>query len=181
MDTIASRYASALLELAIESNKVDTYQKQIKFVYSVIKENPNLVEFLKCYTIDNEEKKNLIGKIFKEEVETNILYFMYLLIDKKRVNYLDRICLEFNSACNEYRGILEGVIYTVELLNDEQIKELENSVALKLNKKVELTNSIDPSLIGGVKIVVNDTVFDNSVASRLQSLKQELINGKDAR
>ena len=58
MDTIASRYASALLELVIECDKVDTYQKQMKFVYSVIKENPSLVEFLKCYTIENDEKKN---------------------------------------------------------------------------------------------------------------------------
>ena len=53
--------------------------------------------------------------------------------------------------------------------------------SLKLNNKVELSNSIDPSLIGGIKIVVNDTVFDNSVSNRLRALKQELINGKDVR
>ena len=50
-----------------------------------------------------------------------------------------------------------------------------------MKRKVELTNSIDPSIIGGIKIVINDTVFDNSVTNRLKSLKQELINGKDAR
>ena len=87
MDTIASRYASALLELAIECDKVDTYQKQMKFVYSVIKENPSLVEFLKCYTIENDEKKNLIKKIFEGELEINILHFMFLLIDKKRIKF----------------------------------------------------------------------------------------------
>ena len=60
------------------------------------------------------------------------------------------------------------------------ISKLEANITLKLNKNVELTNVIDPSILGGVKIVVNDTVFDNSVANRLQALKQELINGKDA-
>ena len=98
MDTIASRYASALLELAIENNKVNEYQKQIKFVYSVIKENPNLVDFLKCYAIDNIEKKKLIEKIFKDEVCIEVLHFMFLLIDKKRINYIDRICSSFNSV-----------------------------------------------------------------------------------
>ena len=181
MDTIASRYASALLELAIENNKVNEYQKQIKFVYSVIKENPNLVDFLKCYAIDNIEKKKLIEKIFKDEVCVEVLHFMFLLIDKKRINYIDRICVEFNSVCNEYRGVLEGIIYTTSELNEEQIKKIEEKVSSKLNKKVELTNSINPSIIGGVKIVVNDTVFDNSVESRIKALKQELINGKDAR
>ena len=57
MDTIASRYANALLELAIENNKVNEYQKEIKLVYSVVKENPDLVDFFKCYAIDNIEKK----------------------------------------------------------------------------------------------------------------------------
>lgn len=181
MDIVASRYANALLELAIENNTVSDYQKQIKFVYSVIKENPNLIDFLKCYTVENLDKKKLIEKIFKSEVNKDVLHFMFLLIDKKRINYIDKICLEFNSVCNEHRGVLEGVIYTTEALSDEQIKKIEDKIAIKLNKKVELTNSINPSIIGGIKIVVNDTVFDNSVASRLNALKQELINGKDAR
>ena len=181
MDIVASRYANALLELAIENNTVSDYQKQIKFVYSFIKENPNLIYFLKCYTVENLDKKKLMEKIFKSEVNKDVLHFMFLLIDKKRINYIDKICLEFNSVCNEHRGVLEGIIYTTEALSDEQIRKIEDKVAVKLNKKVELTNSINPSIIGGIKIVVNDTVFDNSVASRLNALKQELINGKDAR
>ena len=109
------------------------------------------------------------------------MHFIFLIIDKKRINYLDKICVEFNSECNEYRNIFEGTIYSVERLNEKQIKEIEESIALKLNKKVELSNVLDSSLIGGIKIVVNDTVFDNSIVNRLQSLKQELINGKDAK
>ena len=73
------------------------------------------------------------------------------------------------------------IIYTVNELSKEQINKLEESVTKKLNKKVELSNVIDPSIIGGIKIVVNDTVFDNSIVRRLESLKQELINGKDAK
>lgn len=181
METIASRYAKALLELAIENNKVIDYQSQMKYVYSVIKDNPDLVEFLKCYTIDDNEKKNLIKKIFNDDIYVEILHFIYLLIDKKRINYLVRICQEFNSECNEYRDILEGIVYSVEELSEDKISKLEENITLKMNKKVELTNVIDPSIIGGIKIVVNDTVFDNSIANRLQSLKQELINGKDAK
>ena len=180
MDTIASRYAKALLELAIETDKVIDYQSQMKYVRSVVNDNLELIDFLKCYTIKDQDKKSLIEKIFSNDVYREILHFIFLLIDKKRISYIIRICDEFNSECNEYRNILEGIIYSVDKLTEEKISKLEESVTLKLNKKVELTNVIDPSIIGGIKIVVNDTVFDNSVASRLQALKQELINGKDA-
>lgn len=181
MDTIASRYAKALLELAIENDKVNDYQSQIKYVLSVIQENKELIDFLKCYTIEDKDKKELIKKIFEADLNVEVLYFIFLIIDKKRINYFERICKEFNSECNEYRNILEGIIYSVEQLNDETMNRIEESVTEKLNKKVELYNIIDASLIGGIKIVINDTVFDNSIASRMQSLKQELISGKDAK
>ncbi len=181
MDTIASRYASALLELAIENDKVATYQKEMKYVYSVIKENIDLPPFLNCYTIENKDKKDLIEKIFKNDVSIEILHFIFLLIDKKRINYLSNICLEFNSECNKKRGVLEGTIYSIEPLNEDKIKQIENSVASKLQNKVELNNKLDSSLLGGIKVVINDTVFDNSIANRILALKQELLNGKDAR
>ena len=181
MDTISTRYAKALIELAIEENRVSDYQSQMKFVHSVILENSELVTFLKHNSIKDNEKKDLISKIFKDSVHINVLHFIYLLIDKKRVNYLSQICRDFNSECNNFRGNLVVVIYSTEVLDLDKIKKLEESVSLKLNNKVELSNSIDPSLIGGIKIVVNDTVFDNSVSNRLRALKQELINGKDVR
>ena len=181
MDTVASRYAKALLELASENNKVETYQKQVKYVHSVIKQNKDLIEFLKCYTVESSNKKDLLSKIFKDDIDLEVLHFLFLIIDKKRINYLEKIFVEFNSECNEYRNILEGVIYSFEELNDKQISEIEESVALKLNKKVELSNVIDSSLMGGIKVIVNDTVFDNSIANKMQSLKQELLNGKDVR
>ena len=57
MDTIASRYAKALVELAIENNKVIDYQNQMKFVYSVIDSNKELIDFLKFYTVEDNAKK----------------------------------------------------------------------------------------------------------------------------
>ena len=60
MDTIASRYAKALLELAIETDKVIDYQSQMKYVRSVVNDNLELIDFLKCYTIKDQDKKSLI-------------------------------------------------------------------------------------------------------------------------
>ena len=85
MDTIASRYAKALLELAIENNKVIDFQNQIKYVLTVIKENKNLVEFLKCYTVDDKNKKELIHKIFIDELSLDVMHFIFLIIDKTKL------------------------------------------------------------------------------------------------
>ena len=73
MDTISTRYAKALIELAIEENRVSDYQSQMKFVHSVILENSELVTFLKHNSIKDNEKKDLISKIFKDTLSSNFL------------------------------------------------------------------------------------------------------------
>ena len=72
MDTISKRYAKALIEIAIEESKVYEYQSQMKIVHSVIKENSELVTFLKHNSIKDNDKKSLIEKIFKDNI--SILY-----------------------------------------------------------------------------------------------------------
>ena len=129
MDTIASRYAKALIELAKENDKVEIYQKQIKYVHSVIKENKELVEFLKCFTIEPSNKKDLLNKIFRNDLDLEVMHFLFLIIDKKRINYLEKIFIEFNSECNEYRNILEGIIYSCDSLDETQINKIEESAA----------------------------------------------------
>ena len=69
MDTISTRYAKALIELAIEESNVYEYQSQMKFVYSVMKENAELVTFLKHNSINDKDKKSLIEKIFKDNFD----------------------------------------------------------------------------------------------------------------
>jgi len=93
MDTIASRYASALLELAIENDKVISYQSQIKYVLNVFKENRELDEFLKCYTIDDKNKKELLMKIFKDDLDIEVLHFLFLILDKRELIILKRFVL----------------------------------------------------------------------------------------
>ena len=78
---------------------------------------------------------------------------------------------------NDKQNILEGTIYSVIELNEDQISRIEQVISKKLDKKVELKNEINSSLIGGVKVVINDMVFDGSITNRIESLKNSLTKG----
>ena len=84
---------------------------------------------------------------------------------------------DFNTKCNDKQNILEGTIYSVIELNEDQISRIEQVISKKLDKKVELKNEINSSLIGGVKVVINDMVFDGSITNRIESLKNSLTKG----
>ena len=76
---------------------------------------------------------------------------------------------------NKEKGILNGVIYTTELLESNQTKQIEEAMSKKLDIKVQLTNLQDKEIIGGIKVVVEDDVWDYTIASQIKELTMKLI------
>lgn len=179
MNQLAKRYAKALFDLALEENLMSTFQPQIKSIHTLFKENEELREFVNSQGVPSEAKKEFFNKLFKENIHIYVIHFLCLLVDKKRERNIEAVCEEFNSLCNEYFNVLEGIVYSTKPLTKDQMTNIEKSIELKLNKKVELTNKLDSSLIGGLKVVVGDTVFDNSIQHKMEALKNELLQGKD--
>ena len=103
---------------------------------------------------------------------------MRLLADRKRIQYLESIALEFHHLCNESQGIKEGVIYSAISLPVRSIREIEGKLSAVLNQKIELSVSLDAQLIGGYKVVIGDRVYDNTLTHQLHELRQSMTEGK---
>ena len=103
--------------------------------------------------------------------------FLKLIIKNNRINKFNLIAKEFNKLCNDYLNIKEGIIYSTEALSKEQIKRVEDKLSEVINTKVELTNQIDEKLIGGIKVIVDEKIFDGSIKNKLEKLKSTLISG----
>ena len=176
MDSLYSRYANGLFSLALEENKVDLYRKRIKMIKNVFDENDDFLHLLSSCFISNEEKDEIIDKVFKSE-EEYIRNFIKIIFINKRGNCLIKILNEFIKTCNENLNIKDGIIYSVNKLSNEQIEKIQESLSTRLNCKVELTNSLDEKLLGGVKVSIEDKIFDGSIKNKLEKLKESLISG----
>ena len=93
--------------------------------------------------------------------------------------YFKRICDEFIHLCNVHLGIDEGIIYSTQSLNKEQIKGVEEIISKITNKDVELHNRLNSRLIGGIRVALNDRVYDNSIRHSLDNLKKQLLERKE--
>ena len=178
MDSLANRYARALCSIAIEENQVEEYQQKIQFVDQQLKENPDFMRILSSYFITKEEKHRVIDQVFEPLGSRHILSFLKLIIDHNRIHELFPILKEFHSLCNEARGIVEGIAYTVYPLKEQELKDITQAISKKMGQSIELKNEIDPRILGGVKVVIHDRVFDGSILHKVESLKQNLQTGK---
>ena len=173
MNEVASKYANALYELALENNSLDLYQEQTRFVLNSLDENEEFFDVLNSKFISIKEIHEIIEKTYVG-IEQDIISLLKIIVENHRVNLLKDILMSFNSLCNSYKGITEGLLYSAFELDKKTIAEIETAIGKKENRKISLIFKIDPSLIGGVKVVINNHIYDGSVKNKLSEMKQSL-------
>jgi F-type H+-transporting ATPase subunit delta len=168
---IAGRYATALLELSIEQNKVDQVLADMKYLLEVNNETRDFQLLLDSPIVKGDKKIAIFEELFGqfEEVSTS---FVKLITNNGRESYLPTIAEAFDAQVKEHRGIVPiTIISAVPLANSTKDIILEK-VEKGVNGKLEVTELIDSSLIGGFIVRMGDKQIDASVASQFNDLKQ---------
>lgn len=170
---IAQNYASALLSVAVDDNKVIDYQKEVKELLKIIRDNPDFLLLLDSRFLTIEERKMEAEKILKS-FSLDVINFVKIIVEHNRVNYLKDILQAFNTLCNESRDIVEGLIYTAFPLDEKTLDKIKNKISQIEHHDVDLITHIDPSLIGGVKVVINSHVYDGSIKNQIEKMQIDL-------
>ena len=174
MDSVASRYAIALLSIAKEENKVNEYVNEVENLLNIFESNSDLVLLLKDFGLSKDEKKETLSLCFENKLNEYILNLLYVLIDNKRGNYIVDVCNEFVRIGLNELNIKRGIVYSTIKLTLKQLKGMESKISKMLNANVTLRNIIDENLLGGFKIQVEDYILDDSMKYRLEKLKETI-------
>lgn len=171
---VSTSYSTALFDLSVEVNKVEEFMNEMSFVKDILKSNKEFFEILKTPRVNINEKKKIIDESFGEKLNKEVVNFIKILIDKRRISHIIDIANEFDKIACDYQGIVRAIIYSSIALNDEQIKRLEKKLSEKSGKTVEVQNVVDKTLIGGLMLRFNDLVVDGTLKGKLQDLENSL-------
>lgn len=172
-----SNYGKALFDLVGPSDALlERYQKALRDISIEFEEHPEFASTLASYAIPFQDLYKLVDEAFSHFELEHLAPFMKLLVNKRLINHFSEIRASFNSYANGTRGVKEGVVYSVSRLTSAELESLSKSLAKRLKCEVELTNRLEPSLIGGVRIYIDDKVFDGSIETRLENLRSRLLN-----
>ncbi len=176
---LARRYAKALFAICKEENKYDEYNEALQGLNGLFSSDSGVEDALTnpLYPIDVREKvmEGIVKSMGVDKVMGN---FLNLLVEKKRADVLPDIAEEFQIMVDEEKNISHGsVVSAVELSSDLQ-KKVQQTLEKLTGKTVELTTSVDPSIIGGIIAKVGDLELDGSIRTQLASLKDS-IKGRE--
>lgn len=178
MKSVARRYAAAFFNLAQESGQLDEMENQLQIVVDALAANRELKKVFYHKMIQIKDKKEVVKAVFEGRILPTTMNFLFLLIDKKRENYLELIFQQYVILANQARNIMDaGVVSAIEL-SPADVKDLQGRLSALTGKNVRLKTEVDPKIIGGLVVRVGDRVIDGSVTKRLQMLKSNMIKAQ---
>ncbi|GEL77249.1 F0F1 ATP synthase subunit delta [Tenuibacillus multivorans] len=172
---VAKRYAVALFEIGMGKSNLDQLEEELRVIDDVFKNDESLNAFLDNPRVSGDQKKEFIRNVFKD-VSQDTLNTLLLLIDKRRIDSIEDVVKAFVEMKNESRGIAEADVYSVRELTDEETKQIQDVFAKKMTiNTLRINNTVDPSIIGGIKIRVGNQIYDGTVQTQLKRLEQKLV------
>ncbi len=172
----ARRYSSSLLELAIEKNELSETAEGLKILRQALKKVPELRAFLYSFRFETDKKVETLGNIFGDGITDLLSQFMKTIIDNKRQDLIPDIADQFNKmAMNSMNKILVST-FTPEELSEDTGKMIKEKLDDLLGKDVMIESKIDPGLIGGMILRIDNSVIDGSVRGYLTRMRRELLS-----
>jgi len=172
--TVDTTYGQALYDAAKSLGKIDEIAAELKAVSEVLDQNPLLKRLFLVPTLSAMEKKDSARKIFEGRISQELLNFICILIDKRRIGSWDGIGRQYEKLVWERDGVTKGTLYTALPISEDRLKALEEKTGAMLGKKVRLDSRVDTSIIGGAKIYVDGKLIDASLKTRLENMKQRI-------
>lgn len=174
---IAKRYAKSLLDLSLENNNSEKVNNDMVQLSEICADSADLVSVLNNPTINAVKKTEVFTALFEGKMEKESLGFINLITENSRETLLPAIAQSFIKLFKQHNNVLDvELISTVVLDEATKSKILDKVKSNYEGATIQLTESIDESILGGFIVKIGDMQIDSSVASQLSNLKNVLLN-----
>jgi len=169
----ASRYAKALLELAIEQGNLEKVAADMAYMHKVCSEEKEFVILLNSPIIKSDKKISIFNSLFGDFDRLSTM-FIDLIAKNRREYMLGDIAASFDAQLKAHKGIVPVTLISAKPLNAKTKDMIMEKISASVKGKLEVNEEIDESLIGGFIVRMDDKQIDASIATQFKNLKQRL-------
>jgi F-type H+-transporting ATPase subunit delta len=173
MEEIAQVYARSLFEVAQDQDKLDVVRDQIGEFADALGESRDLQTFFFSPYFSTEEKKKGLDTALDGADET-VQNFLALLIENHRMPALFRIRRELDRMWQEVNQLLPVQVTSAVELDESVTARIGEEIGRQTGRKVELTTTVDPDVLGGIVLRVGNSILDASIRTRLERLRKQV-------
>jgi F-type H+-transporting ATPase subunit delta len=168
-------YAKALFDIGVETNSVGQIYDDLHGVHNALNGlDPDLRTFFYLPRFRREDKRRILNLAFEGKISRPILGLLHVLVDKRREPLLDNIVEEFDRYKDVNENRVQARVVSATKLDDDLLEALRSALEQRTRKSVVLTETIDPEVLGGLRVNIGDRVLDGTVRRSLQDMRRNL-------
>ena len=172
-DTSARRYAEAAFEIGRADGTLDAWERDMATIGATMR-HPELRSLLQHPAIPFADKERVLRRVMGRGVAAAPINLVLLMVRRGRPGAIDRMIERFTELLRRHRGIALAEVRIALPLDDEQRAELASRLRALTGSEIEMDETVDPDLIGGIAVRIGDELYDATVRSRLERLRARL-------
>jgi F-type H+-transporting ATPase subunit delta len=176
----AIRYARALFDVALKEGDIQQVGRDLRQFSELVSSNEALSRVLSNPAIPVQKKRALVQELIARAgaVSPIVAKLLALLADRDRLNLLPDIVQSYEHRLMDHAQVVRADVVTAIALPSDRVQALQQGLSRATGRQVQLENRIDSSIIGGAVARVGSTVYDGSVMTQLEKLRQQLIKAE---
>ena len=169
---MASRYATALFELANESKATDQVQADLKAFAAMVAASPELMRLVRSPVFSADEQARALDAVLdKAGISGLAKNLLRVVAANRRLFAVDQIIRGFNALVAQHKGEVTAQVTVAAPLSDARMAEIKDALKGVTGKDVQVDVTVDPSIIGGLKVKLGSRMVDASLRTKLNSIK----------
>jgi F-type H+-transporting ATPase subunit delta len=173
MEEIAAVYARSLFEVAQEQNKLDTVRDELGAFADAVDTNRELQTFFFSPYFSTAEKADGLDRAVSD-ADPIVVNFLKLLIENHRTPAVFRVRREFDRLWREENKLLPVQVTSAVALDQATVDQIGDRIAQQTGRKIDLSASVEPDIIGGIVVRVGNSILDASIRNRLEQLRKQV-------
>lgn len=175
--SLARRYAKALLEIGIKQQSFDAFGKELERAAETLTRSNELRTALENPIFPVEKRRLVLDDVARRiALSKTVRNFVMLLLDKGRILALPDIARVYRTLVDEHAGRVRATVTSSRPLDPMLETRLKSALEKQSGKTVILEKKEDPSIIGGLVTQLGDTLYDGSVRTQLQQIREQLLS-----
>lgn len=177
---VAGRYAKALYSVAFDEGITLQVEEQLKLVVEVLHNDVEVKRFILAPRISQSDKLNVLRGTLQGKVSEAVMNTVQLLVERGRTDIFEELLAKYIKIEGDALGIGYATVYSAYSLNQAEQDSVAAEFSQLTGRKIRVTNVVDRSLLGGLKVLIGDTLYDGSLAGKLTRLEKS-FNDKQRR
>lgn len=176
MTQVGTVYGQALYALAQEEDMSQQILQQLSFVQECLQAEPEYMELLSCVAVPKPERCQLLDDSMGSSLHPYLLHFMKILVENGKIRHFPDCFAAYRQCYYRDNGILPVTAVTALPLSQLQRQRLSEKLTAITGKSILLTNKVDASLMGGMRLDYDGKQLEDSISNRLDNVRQLLKN-----